>query len=56
MFPIENELGEIEEIPLPDCPALDKDGVKVPVDFWIKIYSEFPENIVVDAFGYYEPL
>ena len=37
-----------------DCP--DSPAHNYPVDFWIKIYSEFAENIVVDAFGYYEPL
>jgi len=42
-------------VTLPDCPALDEAGVKIPVDFWMKIYSEKKENIVVDAFGYYEP-
>ena len=41
-------------VTLPDCPAFDGDGIKVPVDFWIKIYSQFPENILIDAFGYYE--
>jgi hypothetical protein len=41
--------------PFADCP--DASGNHLyPVDFWIKIYSEFAENIVIDAFGYYEPL
>lgn len=26
------------------------------IDFYVKIYSEQPENIVIDAFGYYRPL
>ena len=24
------------------------------VDFWVRIFSDIPENLVIDAFGYYE--
>ena len=26
------------------------------IDFWVKIYSSKPEDIAIDAFGYYEPI
>mgnify|MGYP001821078878 CR=1 FL=1 len=42
-------------VTLPDCPYAPGD-YRYPIDFFMKIYSEFAENIVVDAFGYYEPL
>jgi hypothetical protein len=36
-----------------DCP--DSAEHNNPIDFLIKIYSTKPQNIVIDALGYYEP-
>ena len=43
----------INGVPYPYCHNDDDTDI---VDFWVKIYSDVPENIVIDALGYYEPL
>jgi hypothetical protein len=52
----ESEKVNINDVLYASCLAVPGNTSSGIVDFWVKIYSKFAENILIDVLGYYEPL